>query len=1009
MAINKKKNNFTRFSALKGIVAGLFTVIVLRLTYLQVFRYEDFKEKADTRSMRFVAEKAPRGKIYDVNGNILATNKHQYIATFTETEASKEAFYRSMEVFLNIMNENKEEIIDKFDLEIDSSGNIIFDFGFKNEENNRAAELRFKKDKGIFEEIQRELYPKQNEDLTDEQIEIIETELYKVTPKQMFCYLVNKYNMEELLVEYKDRDRNLSKQEDEKLRKSIKERYNNEDEKGFAGKIARGNRILDDLVKERTLSEIRQFMVIKDAIKMQSFSGFKPVTIAPTISQETAFVLYQKLNTLIGIDVTLEPVRYYPYGSLGSSFLGYMGAIPNTSKEKYESRGYDLSTDLIGMAGIESAYESALKGTKGGRTVRVNVEGRPREDLYKMQTTPGNNVHLTIDKDIQYSAEKMMKNQLEYLQSTPLGKNASRGGVVAVNVNTGDVLAMVSYPGYDPNIFATGKLDGNIAKELLAPDLDKFGDQYIKNSRLSKSIDELFPKDSEGNRQDPNDIYPKPMFNYVTMGLTPPGSTFKPITALVALEEGVMNANDLINDGSVLNSGKQFIKYPNLIDTPKDNGFHGVVSVKEALQKSCNAYFYDVAVRLYHKYGGSVDAFNSIAKYSWQLGLGKDPNNENATEGTGIEISERTGNVYNFEGSKEKFKVFSMWDLVAGLEKGQLNSNGQRFTPVDIEKNDKDSKVLKEAKAELKNLVKAEIDKIKSKEMTGSEEEFKENITTILKKIHDNSEKYKSATLAKKSDLKVHFDVVSTEIWNWIQYNIKYQVINAGNMASASIGQGDTLLTPLQMVSAISTMVNGGIRYDINIVDKITTSKGDLVKEVEPTILNKIDISPNTVNLIKDGMYMTNNVPSGTGYHIFGARNFPIKTAGKTGTVTLKDDQVDYGRQPYSTYLSFAPVDKPEIAVFVVIYDGVSGGNSAIVARAIYETYFREEIKKNAPGYKPVTMTGEEYTYTLYPESENFKDDGIFEGEKPPLKEGEKELEKKDQLTKKENLKKVNE
>ncbi|MGL4655416.1 MAG: penicillin-binding transpeptidase domain-containing protein [Sarcina sp.] len=998
MAINKKKNNFTRFSMLRGIVAGLFTVIVLRLTYLQVFRYEDFKEKADTRSMRFVAEKAPRGKIYDANGNILATNKQQYIATFTETEASKEAFYRSMEIFLDTMKENNEEIIDKFDLRVNENGEIIFDFGFKTEENNKVAELRFKTDKGIFEEIQRELYPKQNEDLTDEQIQIIETELYKVTPKQMFYYLVDKYEMEELLIEFKDRDTTLSQAEDKKLRKSIKERYRNDGNKGFAAKIARGERIANDLVKEKTFAEIREFMVIKDAVKMQSFSGFKPVTIAPTISKDTAFVLYQKLNSLIGIDVTLEPIRYYPYEELGANFLGYMGAIPSANKEKYESRGYDLSTDLIGMAGIESAYEGALKGTKGGRTVKVNAEGRPREDLYSMQTTPGNNVHLTIDKDMQYSAEKMLKEQMEYLQGTPKGKNASRGAAVAIDVNSGDVLAMASYPSYNPNIFATGKMDGDVAANLIAPDLDTFGAEYIRRSGIGKTMDQLFPKDSQGNRQDPNDIFPKPMFNYATMGLLPPGSTFKPITALVALEEGVMNASNTISDGAVLNSARQFIKYPNLIDTPKDNAYHGTVSVKEALQKSCNSYFYEVAVKLYYKYKGSVDGFNAIAKYSWDLGLGTDPNNPDAVIGTGIEIAERTGSVYNFEGSKDKFKTFSMWDLVAGLEKGQLNSGNQSFTPVDIERNEKDSKELKAAKDELKDIVKAEIDKIESMADTGSQDEFKKNIEKALRKIYDNSEKYQANIKERKSDsadkLKVHFNVVSTEIWTWIQFNIKYQVVNAGNMASASIGQGDTVITPLQMVSAIATIANGGTRYDINMVDKITTSTGELVKEIEPSVLNKIEISQNTINLIKEGMYMTNHVQSGTAFRTFGLANFPIQTAGKTGTVTVKDDQEAYGRQPYSTYVSFAPVDKPEIAIFVVIYDGVSGGNSAIVARAIYETYFREQIKEIAPHYKPRTTTGEEYTYSLYPESEDYKDDGVFEGEKPPMSEEEAQKQK---------------
>ena len=354
----------------------------------------------------------------------------------------------------------------------------------------------------------------------------------------------------------------------------------------------------------------------------------------------------------------------------------------------------------------------------------------------------------------------------------------------------------------------------------------------------------------------------------------------------------------------------------------------------------------------------------------------------NAVDGTGIEIAERTGSVYNFDGSKDKFKTFSMWELVSGLESGKLAGGNQSFTSVDVEKNEKDSKTLKEAKGELKEVVQAEIDKIESKAETGSEKEFRTKVEVILRKIYDNSPKYQENIKQKNSDLKVHFEVVSLEIWNWIQFNIKYQVVNAGNMASASIGQGDTVLSPLQMASAIATIANGRTRYNVNMVDKITTSTGELVKEIEPTVLNKIEFSENTLNLIKEGMYMTNR-GGGTASGRFA--NFPIKTAGKTGTVTVKADQEDYGRQPYSTYLSFAPVDKPEIAVFVVIYDGVSGGNSAIVARAIYETYFREQIKEIAPGYTPRTegKNGEPYTYTLDPDSKDFKDDGVFYKNQP--------------------------
>lgn len=1000
MAINKKKNNnITRFTILKGIVAGLFTILILRVTYLQVFRYEDFKEKADTRSMRFIAEKAPRGKIYDSQGNVLATNKQTYIATFTETDKSKDYFYRTMESFFSVMDENEQEIVDKFDLRVNDAGQIAFDFGFNSEQNNKGAELRFKKDKGIFDEIQISEYPKQKTDLTDEQIQKIEEKLKQLTAEEVFYYLVNKYDMYEALKEYKDRDVNMSEKESKELKNSISERYKTSDDKEFINKIERGRKITADLIKEKSLSDIRRFMVIKDAIKMQSFSGFKPVTIAPTISKDAAFVLYQKLSGMPGVDITLEPVRYYPYGELGSHFLGYMGSIPSSSKQKYESRNYDLSTDLIGMAGIESAYEGVLRGTKGGNIVKVNAEGSKGTSMYEMQTTPGNNVHLTIDKDIQYSAEKMLETQIKYLQTQPKTKNASRGAAVAINVNTGEVLAMASYPNYDPNIFASGKIEGEVAEGLIAPDLDTFGAEYIRKSGISKTIDQLFPKDSNGVRQDPNDIYPKPMFNYATMGLLPPGSTFKTITAIIGMEEGVINANETMNDSAHLGADLTFNKYPDLISTPKDNANHGVVSMREAIQKSCNSYFYEIAVRLYRKYQGSIEGLDSIAKYAWQLGLGTDASKPDSYDGTGIEIAERTGSVYNFEGSKEKFKTFSMWDLVSGLSKGNLNSGGQTFTAVDIEKNEKDSKALKEAKENLKTIVKDEIEKIDSLKDTGSETEFKKKITDALNEIYKNSSVYQENIKAKKSDIKVQFEIISTEIWNWIQYNVKYQVVNAGNLASASIGQGDTNVTPLQMASAMATLANGGTRYKVNLVDKVTTQTGEVLSDTEPVVLGNLEMRDNSLQVLKEGMYMTNHKQGGTGFGTFAG--FPISTGGKTGTATFKEDQGDYGRGPYGVYVSFAPLDKPEIAICVAIYDGNGGGNAAIVARAMYETYFREQIKEIAPNYSPKTKSNEAYSYTLYPESMDFKDEGIFLGEKSPSEEAkEKEAKEKEEQLK---------
>ncbi|MDZ4965113.1 penicillin-binding protein, partial [Clostridium perfringens] len=157
---------------------------------------------------------------------------------------------------------------------------------------------------------------------------------------------------------------------------------------------------------------------------------YRAVTIASNIKKDTAFVIYQKLNDLPGIDVREEPIRYYPYNNLASSSIGYLSSIDGSKEANYELRGYDVSSDLIGVAGIESSFEDQLKGVKGGTTVKGNSKGRVTEELFKLDSYPGNNVHLTINKDVQYAAEQAMKDTMERIKGS--APNATRGSVVAI-------------------------------------------------------------------------------------------------------------------------------------------------------------------------------------------------------------------------------------------------------------------------------------------------------------------------------------------------------------------------------------------------------------------------------------------------------------------------------------------------------------------------------------------------------------------------------------------------
>ncbi|MGL5379372.1 MAG: penicillin-binding protein, partial [Clostridium sp.] len=422
MIVNKpkKKKKVSRYVALNIVMCIIFGAIISKLLYIQVYKYEDYKEKADTGSTRFIDEKAPRGKIYDSEGDILATNIQTYALTYTEGEKTEDDFYQTMESVFKILAENGEKFQDDLLLKIDGNGNFYYDFKTDNQEARRSVELRFKRDRGLNEKIEKKLYEDKKTDLTDEEIEAVNLELLKLSPEDTFYELVKLYNMYELI------------------------NPDPTDEELDAYKDMSGKDMTAQILQKYSLNDIRNYMVIKDARKMQSFKGYKAVTIASNIKKDTAFIIYQKLNDLPGIDVSLESIRHYPYNNLASSALGYVSTIDSSKKESYELRGYDVSTDLVGATGIEAAFEEQLKGVKGGNTVKVNSKGRITENLFKLESYPGNNVHLTIDKDIQYAAEQATKDTLERIRNEEGQQSATRAATVAIEVNTGRILALVS-------------------------------------------------------------------------------------------------------------------------------------------------------------------------------------------------------------------------------------------------------------------------------------------------------------------------------------------------------------------------------------------------------------------------------------------------------------------------------------------------------------------------------------------------------------------------------------
>jgi len=914
----------------------IFSSIIWRLINIQVINGELYRETANQQNHKIISTVAPRGDIIDRTGKKLAESKQSFILTFTKTKESEDAFFPTMDTVFKILDKNKAVQVDEFLLKVKTGkdNKTVYSFDF-NKTIDKATqdwiELRFKKDRDFEKGVVSKLYKdKKKEDLDAEQLKKVDEALLKITPQQVFDELLKQYGM-------------------------------------------------DKISGSKSKEALRRYMLVEDTLKMQSFSGYKPITIANNLSAAAAGIFEQMQPEIPGISVTTQPIRVYPNKDLGSAFLGYISKINPWDKDKYEEQGYDLSSDYIGTSGIEAAYEDVLRGTKGQESIAVNKQGRKVSSLGEIETYPGQTIQLNIDKNMQYAAEKSLDDVMLGLQAA--GKNtsqavdttnANRGAVVVLDVNTGKILALASRPGYDPNLFSISGSSTSEINNLLNPKIDEMGPKYISdrgltelpgilsdNDLATKSkaerakilLDYMFPLDKSvaGNttiRKDNNDIFPKATFNYATKSLIPPGSTFKPITAIAGLEEGVIHATDTVNDGGPYNH-----RYPSVTAACwlyNEHGYgHGLVDLRKAMRESCNYYFYDVADKLFAKGGENKVGLDLLAKYAWKFGLGIDPKS-NEKPATGIEIPENYGQVYNYQSSKEILANIHISNLVGLMQKG-TNAIGGKYKPLDMVSqkesgtNDQiqEIKKLNEKKLKFQAYLKTQMKKDKRDDYST----VIQSAQIAVKEVVESSVALKNNNYTDR-DIRAMADTIYSEI-----SDTNTEINTAANEYYAAIGQGFNSFTPLQLANYVSTMVNGGNRYETHLVDKFLDPDGKLIKQIKPVVLEKTNVSTNTVDLIKEGMLEVTSDPKGTAYSVFG--NFPIPSGGKTGSATFSDTtQTALGRTSYGYYIGFAPYDKPKIAVCAVVFDGGHGGWVAPVAKAVYEQYFKAELLKLDPKYE---------------------------------------------------------
>lgn len=341
-------------------------------------------------------------------------------------------------------------------------------------------------------------------------------------------------------------------------------------------------------IQSNNIAETRKIMAIRYEISQNGYSSTKAVEICNNLSRASCMELSEKNAQFAGIDIVTEPIISYTSGSLASHILGTVGKI--TQEELNGKEDTYSMNDLIGKTGIQYVFEDLLKGENGIRQIDMDIDGTVTGEYIAQEAVAGSDVVLTIDSNVQAITEKALKDNIIKISTGGFSSksDADAGAVVVMNVKTGEILAMASYPDYEPQLFVNG-----ISNEKY--------EEYNKTSAL---------------------------YNRAISGTYAPGSIFKMVTAIAGLESGAINTKTTINDTGVYPYAHKPVCW---YYTEYGRG-HGYLNVSQAIKHSCNYFFYEVGNRI------GIDTLEKYAKY---FGLGKKTQVELPSESTGTIASRK--------------------------------------------------------------------------------------------------------------------------------------------------------------------------------------------------------------------------------------------------------------------------------------------------------------------------------------------------------------------------------
>ncbi|MEA1974753.1 MAG: penicillin-binding transpeptidase domain-containing protein [Bacillota bacterium] len=923
----------------------IFSIFILRLYNLTVIKGNYYNKISLNNRITKIETFATRGEIRDTNGKLLAGNEIGFNVKFLEKGIQNlDVSDVAIKIFTILDSYNETHI--EFPIRV---GGNKYEYIYDVERNKWLIANGFEiTDSAIkvFNSMRKDYL------ISDE---LTNSEAQNLLYLQGIYLPINTLKM--------DFSYNLKK---EKFLDDFKIEHNINAEEAFD--IIK-NKSYYHIDKKYSDEDVYKILTLKYAISSKGYQKYDPVIIAENITDKTASKITELNMDLLGISVEIKPIRYYPYGDIGSHILGYMGHIAMQSEiDKYIKEKNYNENQLIGKTGIEGTYELKLTGENGYKYIEVNALGhyiKDVEDQYdelkNKNTISGDNLQLTIDIELQKKLENYLRRAFDGISNgtefvSKWGNysykdkfdGALLGAGVVVDVKNGNVLALASVPTFDLNLFATG----------------------------------ISSEDWEGlnpvNKNNP--LAPRPLYNNATMTAVQPGSVYKMITGYAALMKGLDPSKKLYSDGFIEIGNNSYGCWL----WNSYHGKHGLTDLYKALEVSCNYYFFNIG-NGYDYYRDknlnySMDS-KELIEISKEFGL---------NTGSGIEIPEVIAGVPNPDKKKNLIKYYLRKKLNLVLSK--------YFNESITSDPDKTNEIIDEI-------------------ISWSDENPSRG--TIIKRLDDlgaEGDFYKISPLA---------DIIKYDYFNLMQW---YE----GDTLNLSIGQGSHQYTPIQIAKYITAIANGGELLDLTLIkdsDKNIVNKlnSDYIKELQKGMyqvanykggsaystfkdfpikvagktgtaekegnippldevrylidnLSKIDelltiedVETETVNILRERNEKLADLEKEknslkddyelnrdkideitleirrliqTGYL---NKGYAMRKAIKNlSDKELTDELINKYRKNYSDYawfVSYAPFDDPEIAVVILIPQGGHGSYASPVAREIIGDYFNIEPK----------------------------------------------------------------